>query len=87
MIDRSEIGNRLWRLRNARNESSLDVSKALGISRSALQMYEAGIRLPRDDIKVKLAEYFGYSVQDLFFSPVLPQIETLSRSVINEEVS
>lgn len=44
------------------------VSKAVGISVSALQMYENGERTPRDWIKIKLADYYGVSVQYLFFS-------------------
>ena len=71
MIDRSEIGNRLRRLRKGLDKSLVEASKAIGISRSALQMYETGCRIPKDDIKIKLAEYYGLSVQDLFFFPSL----------------
>lgn len=44
-----------------------EVAKAIGISLSAISMYETGARVPRDEIKVKLADYFGASVQSLFF--------------------
>ena len=44
-----------------------EVAKAVGISLSAISMYETGARVPRDEIKVKLADYFGASVQSLFF--------------------
>ena len=43
------------------------VADAVGISVSAVGMYETGARIPRDEIKVKLADYFGTSVQALFF--------------------
>lgn len=43
------------------------VAAACGISVSALSMYETGARVPRDEIKVKLARYYGKSVQSLFF--------------------
>ena len=87
MLDRKEIGFRLRRLRWAKDVSSAVVSERLGISRSALQMYEAGKRLPKDDIKVLLAEFYGMSVEDLFFSPDMSRNETLSRSVVKKEVS
>lgn len=43
------------------------VCDAVGISLSALSMYEIGDRIPRDEIKLKLAAYYGKTVQDLFF--------------------
>lgn len=43
------------------------VANAVGISVPAIGMYETGARIPRDEIKVKLADYFGTSVQTLFF--------------------
>lgn len=56
------------RLRDLRGEKTLEtVAAAVGISRSAVAMYEAEERIPRDDIKVKLAAYYGKSVQDIFF--------------------
>ena len=56
------------KLRLARGKKSgEEVSKAVGISYSALRMYEAGLRVPRDEIKKRLAEYYKISVQELFF--------------------
>lgn len=43
------------------------VADAVGISVSALGMYEQGRRVPRDDIKRKLAKYYRTTVQALFF--------------------
>jgi transcriptional regulator with XRE-family HTH domain len=56
------------RLRLARGEMSReDVAVACDISVSALSMYENGQRVPRDEIKVKLAKFYGKSVEELFF--------------------
>lgn len=65
MLSGIEIGNKLRELRGEtpRNE----ITKALGISRSALQMYECGERIPRDEIKEAIAKYFGVTVGALFF--------------------
>ena len=56
------------KLRNLRGKKSKrTVSKELGISFSSYVKYERNERIPRDDIKIKIAKYFGTSVQDIFF--------------------
>lgn len=62
-----KIGKKLRDLRGERTQNV--VSKDIGISLSALAMYERGERIPRDEIKLKLAYYYGTSVQDIFFTP------------------
>ncbi|SMO33501.1 helix-turn-helix domain-containing protein [Melghirimyces algeriensis] len=59
------LPDKLIALRGKRKRS--EVAKALGISVSALQMYENGQRIPRDRIKVKLARYYGVSIEYLFY--------------------
>ena len=49
--------------KTSRNE----VAEAVGITLSAISNYENGQRMPRDEIKVKLANYYGMTVQELFF--------------------
>ena len=44
-----------------------EVAKAVGISLSAIAMYENGERIPRDEIKIRLADYYQTTVQKLFF--------------------
>lgn len=44
------------------------VASATGISVSALAMYEAGERNPRDEVKIALARYYGKQVSDIFFA-------------------
>lgn len=56
------------RLISARGEkAAVEVAKACGISNSALSMYETGKRVPRDEIKVKLAKCYNTTVGALFF--------------------
>lgn len=64
-MDTKKIGKRLMDLRG--NKPRETVAKDIGISLSALAMYERGERSPRDEIKIKLAKYFNVSVQDIFF--------------------
>lgn len=44
------------------------VCEELGISEVALTSYESGKRIPRDEIKVRLAAYYKTTVSDIFFS-------------------
>ena len=56
-------------LKRLRGEKPLViVATSVGITPSALSNYEAGIRVPRDQIKVKLANYYGVSVESIFFT-------------------
>jgi len=60
------IGKKLAELRGKRSQET--VANAVGISVSALSMYETGNRIPRDEVKMKLAEYYQTSVQKIFFA-------------------
>lgn len=67
-LDKLTIAERLKNLREQKNISREKAAKDLGISYSALSAYEIGDRIPRDRIKVKVAEYYGTSVQAIFFN-------------------
>lgn len=60
------IGERLLQLRGKQKRE--DVAQAIGVSVSAMSMYENGERIPRDAIKIKLAAYYEKTVQEIFFS-------------------
>lgn len=60
------VAERLTQLRGEKSRE--EVANAIGVSVSAISMYENGERIPRDDIKIKLANYYGESVQSIFFS-------------------
>jgi transcriptional regulator with XRE-family HTH domain len=64
-MDKQLIATRLINLRADRSRE--EVSNANDISISALQMYENGQRVPKDEIKVRIADYYHVSVQELFF--------------------
>jgi bacteriophage CI repressor helix-turn-helix domain len=49
------------------NKTQKEVSEAIGISTSTLGMYETGERIPRDEIKKKIAKYYDVSIEYLFF--------------------
>ena len=59
------VPERLVQARGLRRRA--DVAAEVGISVSALSMYETGARVPRDEIKIRLADCYHTSVQELFF--------------------
>lgn len=65
-VSNAQIGARLRSLRG--DTPRAVVADAVGISVSALQMYENGARVPRDQTKMALAEYYGTTVTAIFFS-------------------
>lgn len=66
MLNAVVIGKRLKDLRGDKNAS--EVAKAVGISQSALSMYENGERIARDEIKVKLAAYYETTIEAIFYA-------------------
>lgn len=67
------IGSKLQQLRGKRTQE--EVAKGIGVSTSAIQMYESGKRVPRDHIKIAIAKYYGVSVEQLFFEGVYTKRE------------
>lgn len=65
MSSNKEVAKKLRQLRG--EKSRKEVATALHISTSALAMYENGARVPRDDIKILLARYYGTTVGAIFF--------------------
>lgn len=55
-------------LRESRGLTQAELADELGISPSAMSAYEQGARNPRDEVKVKIAEFFDVSIIDVFYS-------------------
>ncbi len=60
------IGKKLISLRG--KKSRVRVASDLGISVSAYTKYERNERIPRDEVKERIAKYYGKSVQNIFFA-------------------
>lgn len=60
------LGERLRLLRGDRTQA--EVAKAVGISNTALSMYERGERRPGDKVKIRLSKLYGVSIEKLFFA-------------------
>ena len=65
-MDSKKIGKLLTALRG--EQSLSDVAKTLGLSPSAIRQYESGNRIPRDNIKEKIAKFYDKTVQEIFYS-------------------
>lgn len=68
MTDMKTMGRRLRDLREEAGKTTSEVSIATGIGESALRNYECGMRIPRYKAMFKLAEYYGKTVDYIFFS-------------------
>ena len=65
MDTQKDMGSILKSLRGSATQK--EISKNIGITKSAWAMYERNKRIPRDEVKVRIADYFGKSVQEIFF--------------------
>ena len=66
-VNGSQIGKRLQTLRTERGLTETALAKELGVSQSAITMYESGRRIPRDEIKIKIAAYFARPIESIFY--------------------
>ena len=62
--------NRLKQLRNNLNATQANVASYLGVDRTTYTGYETGKREPDNATLIKLAEYFGVSVDYLLERPI-----------------
>ena len=67
-MDNNKIGAILVDLRIQKGKTVTEAAKDLEISTSALSMYENGERIPRDNIKIRIATYYNKSVAAIFFA-------------------
>ena len=58
-------GNILKELRG--DKSQEQIAKEIGVTKSSWAMYERCERMPRDEVKIRIAHFFNKSVQDIFF--------------------
>lgn len=65
-LDVMAMAEKLIELRGDKTQE--EVANALNISKSALSMYEAGKRVPRDSTKYRIAKYYKKSVPYIFFN-------------------
>lgn len=75
-MNKKEIGQKLKDLRMQKNISQIQMSRELGIPQSTIASYERGARVPVDSTKIEIADYFGKSVEEIFFARTLAKCES-----------
>jgi DNA-binding XRE family transcriptional regulator len=62
------FGEKLKNLRISCEKTQAEVAKAIDVSQSAYCMYETGERVPRDEIKIRIAKYYGRTVNTILYA-------------------
>lgn len=65
MPDKKIVGMRLRKLRGKKSISI--VARDLSCTPMAVSLWERGLRMPRDETKLKLAAYYRRSVSSIFY--------------------
>lgn len=65
-MNQTLIANRLKAYRGSMTQK--EVADAVGVTAMAISQYEKGERIPRDDVKVKIAKLFNKTVDEIFFA-------------------
>lgn len=60
----------LKKLRKSRNMTQKELADALGVTISAIGMWEVGLRTPRPEIAKKIADFFGVTMEEVYFGEV-----------------
>lgn len=69
-MENNYIKDNLKTLRERKGLTQTAVSRALGVKLTTYNAWENGINIPRDEMKVKIAEFYGLSVGYIFFKPI-----------------
>jgi transcriptional regulator with XRE-family HTH domain len=87
MTEAEEFGARLTLLRRNRGMSQEDLGDILGISKGAVSNFEKGRNYPLPDKLVKLARYFGVTVDFLLTGPGLEYYDNTASATNDQDQS
>ena len=65
-MDKLRIAQKLRELRGDRSQR--EVADAVGTTAMAISLYESGERIPKDEIKIRLARFYNTTVDALFYT-------------------
>lgn len=81
-----ELGPRIKELRESAGLNQVELAKILRISNTTLSQYESGARVPGDEIKKAIADYFDVSLDYLYGRTEQKEIPTpVSEDGLNEK--
>ena len=64
---RMTVGDTLKELRQSKGKTLVEAAQEIGVSPSALANYESNIRVPRDNIKIAISDYYKKPIQKIFY--------------------
>ena len=64
--DDMDLASRIKQLREGAGLTQLELAKILQVSNSTLSQYESGARVPSDEMKAAIADYFRVSLDYLY---------------------
>ena len=67
-MNRNKISARLIELRTKAGLTQAQAARSMGFRQSTYSMWEHGQRVPRDDNKKRIAEFFEASVAEIFYA-------------------
>ena len=67
-MNKEKISKKLKEIREKNNNTQAEMAVLLGVTLAAVGNYEQGIRIPRDETKMKYAEIAGESVDTIFYT-------------------
>lgn len=68
MINAKTIGKKIKELRESKGLTQEAFCESVGITQSALSNYENGLRIPRDEVKLRIARCFDTSIEAIFYA-------------------
>ena len=68
-MDSEKAGRRIRLLREKAGETQEELGAVVGVTGSSICQYEAGLKTPRDDVKIAIAKHYNRSVAFIFFRP------------------
>ena len=64
-MNKKVMGAKLRALRGDKTQKA--TADGIGVKQSTYAMYETGERVPGDENKIRIAKYYGKTVQEIFF--------------------
>ena len=69
-LEGNYIAANLKELRKRKGVTQAEIARALGVPATTYNAWETGQNIPRDDMKVAIAEYYGRTVGFIFFNKI-----------------
>jgi len=67
-MNKLDIKRKLLNLRKARSLTQMQLATLLGVHFTTVEQWEAGRSVPKRTTMIKVAKFFGVSVEKLFFT-------------------